>query len=515
MIASSANAAETAGAVALLVNEPDNAIVAAGITKALRSPLPLVRAASARVANARKLTALLPTLRSTLQGETDVTAAAEMATAAVMLGESDLAALLAVSDRFGKRLDLAISEGVARRGGAMAIDNYITTLRSRAVPSNYFLMALWGRWELLIPTTSRILGLGDESGWSMLLDATRRSGVTAPANILVASLSSRSSAIRGATIWFLVRGYSLDPARIPAALKGAIQATGEVEAISMSEEFARELFRRLTGASPREESRWVDWLETGEGQSSVLIDNDVEKLFSARERQARLKGRPGSPGKSLRGTIPSIELPGSPYYVPAPLPAGLAGDVLRETRCQGQWMGLAGTVVDSSGRVQSVDVSKVSTDERCRIALSTLFRLSLAETTSFRSQLKSEHVVVKASGASLCLDAASPESQSGETTPLMVGGAVKAPVSTRRVDPIFPDDARKAMKGASVSVVAECVITRAGCLRNIQLIQQSPFPSINGAVILALSQWKFKPGTLNGKPVDVLFELTVNFKSGF
>jgi outer membrane biosynthesis protein TonB len=27
----------------------------------------------------------------------------------------------------------------------------------------------------------------------------------------------------------------------------------------------------------------------------------------------------------------------------------------------------------------------------------------------------------------------------------------------------------------------------------------------------AVKQWKFKPATLNGEPVDVLFNLTVNF----
>jgi len=27
----------------------------------------------------------------------------------------------------------------------------------------------------------------------------------------------------------------------------------------------------------------------------------------------------------------------------------------------------------------------------------------------------------------------------------------------------------------------------------------------------AVKQWKFKPGTLNGEPVDVIFNLTVNF----
>jgi len=28
----------------------------------------------------------------------------------------------------------------------------------------------------------------------------------------------------------------------------------------------------------------------------------------------------------------------------------------------------------------------------------------------------------------------------------------------------------------------------------------------------AVRRWKFKPGTLNGQPVDVIFNLTVNFK---
>jgi hypothetical protein len=35
---------------------------------------------------------------------------------------------------------------------------------------------------------------------------------------------------------------------------------------------------------------------------------------------------------------------------------------------------------------------------------------------------------------------------------------------------------------------------------------------INRAVLLALSQWTFEPGMLDGKPVDVVFDLTVNFK---
>ena len=30
--------------------------------------------------------------------------------------------------------------------------------------------------------------------------------------------------------------------------------------------------------------------------------------------------------------------------------------------------------------------------------------------------------------------------------------------------------------------------------------------------MLAVSQWKFAPGRLAGEPVDVIFNLTINFK---
>jgi Gram-negative bacterial TonB protein C-terminal len=38
------------------------------------------------------------------------------------------------------------------------------------------------------------------------------------------------------------------------------------------------------------------------------------------------------------------------------------------------------------------------------------------------------------------------------------------------------------------------------------------FPELNRAALEALSKWTFTPGTLNGVPVDVLFNYTINFK---
>jgi len=48
-------------------------------------------------------------------------------------------------------------------------------------------------------------------------------------------------------------------------------------------------------------------------------------------------------------------------------------------------------------------------------------------------------------------------------------------------------------------------------MRNIRLVEQSPYPELNTAAILTLAQWRFAPGMRNGEPVDVLFTLTVRF----
>jgi TonB family protein len=67
--------------------------------------------------------------------------------------------------------------------------------------------------------------------------------------------------------------------------------------------------------------------------------------------------------------------------------------------------------------------------------------------------------------------------------------------------------------GYNVLVIVESVISTNGCVRSIRLLEQSPYPDINGAAVMALSQWKFRPGYLDNKPVDVIFNLTVNFKA--
>jgi protein TonB len=93
--------------------------------------------------------------------------------------------------------------------------------------------------------------------------------------------------------------------------------------------------------------------------------------------------------------------------------------------------------------------------------------------------------------------------------PLRVGGDVKAPTVINRVEPVYPEVARKAR--ISGIVIVECIIDKTGNVTNVQVLKPLPF-GLDQAAVDAVRRWKFRPGTLNGQPVDVIFNLTVNFK---
>ena len=99
--------------------------------------------------------------------------------------------------------------------------------------------------------------------------------------------------------------------------------------------------------------------------------------------------------------------------------------------------------------------------------------------------------------------AAQPKASAG---PLKVGGDVKAPVVINRVEPVYPEKAKK--NGISGIVIVEAVIDKTGHVASAEAIKPLPF-GVDAAVLDAVKQWTFRPGTLNGEPVDVIFDFTV------
>lgn len=93
--------------------------------------------------------------------------------------------------------------------------------------------------------------------------------------------------------------------------------------------------------------------------------------------------------------------------------------------------------------------------------------------------------------------------------PLPVGGSVKAPLVIRRVDPAYPRVALQARISGSVTV--ECIIDKSGLIRDVRVVR-STFAGFEPPAVDAVRQWLFAPGTLNGRPVDTIFQLTVRFE---
>ncbi len=508
----------TAASVASLVREEDAAVLAESLREAVASPASLVRATAARVIAVRNVAALLPLLRDTLQTETDATAAREQIRSLAMLGApADLDAALSAASRWPAGMDNALAVAVARRGGPHAIDIYLKQLRSTRMNNGaeFFRVALWARGDLLPMTGARIVGAGDERGWRALLDALQQSEVSMHGPVLASSLGAPSEDIRAASVWYLIRGYATDPEALPPAVVEKLAQPGD-ELSTNREDFGRELLRRMTGGEKKDDPRWLQFLETDEGSRLFSGNHDALQYATDAEYEllyTRCALQPGTcaiPKKRTRQrTIPSQTVRPAAFNLPETLPAGLADAIVQGARCN-DWRGVADVTVDSSGRIHSLNLGKVSVAPSCRRALDTLLRLSLATNTSVRSGFSDRIVLAHSRSTPLCLDEPTPAEPM--TSVQISGGAIEPPQVLRRVSPEYPKSVRKAMgSNRNVLIVMESVITREGCVRSVRPIQQTPFPELNGAALMALSQWTFAPGKMDGKPVDVLFSLTINF----
>jgi protein TonB len=93
--------------------------------------------------------------------------------------------------------------------------------------------------------------------------------------------------------------------------------------------------------------------------------------------------------------------------------------------------------------------------------------------------------------------------------PLRVGGDVKAPILKERVEPVYPEPARKArMQGV---VILEAIITADGTVSDVKVLK-SVNPLLDAAAERAVSHWTYRPATLSGRAVSVYLTVTVNFQ---
>jgi protein TonB len=95
------------------------------------------------------------------------------------------------------------------------------------------------------------------------------------------------------------------------------------------------------------------------------------------------------------------------------------------------------------------------------------------------------------------------------TGPIYVTGDVTKPEKINEIQPQYTEIARKArIQGV---VILQATIDKNGDITDIKVLKPLPM-GLAEAAVSAVQQWKFKPATLNGKPVAVYYNLTVNFQ---
>lgn len=93
--------------------------------------------------------------------------------------------------------------------------------------------------------------------------------------------------------------------------------------------------------------------------------------------------------------------------------------------------------------------------------------------------------------------------------PYRTGGDVRPPELLRRIEPAYPEAARKVrIEGV---VILEAVISAAGAVEEVRVLR-SANPLLDGAAADAVAQWRYRPATLNGRTVRVYLTVTVSFK---
>ena len=81
---------------------------------------------------------------------------------------------------------------------------------------------------------------------------------------------------------------------------------------------------------------------------------------------------------------------------------------------------------------------------------------------------------------------------------------------TYRVQPVYPPLARQArIQG---TVLLRAVVSKAGTIENLTAV--SGHPMLIPAALNAVRQWRYRPYMLNGEPIEVETEVTVNFVLG-
>jgi TonB family protein len=93
--------------------------------------------------------------------------------------------------------------------------------------------------------------------------------------------------------------------------------------------------------------------------------------------------------------------------------------------------------------------------------------------------------------------------------PYRIGGSVSPPQVVSKKEPEYTPEALAARREGAAMIVL--VVTSDGLPSDVHEISQPLGYGLDEKAVEAAQQWRFRPGEKNGRPVDVIVQIELNF----
>jgi TonB family protein len=523
------------GSLALLMSFAGKPGVGERWESGLRSPDAKTRGAAARVLDVAMRRESAPALIQALAAEADAAAAVEEMRALADSGNSEAVAMvLEAANRFAPQLDPWVVLIFARAQGTAALPLYFESLRQLEISEHtrtlFFEEATRGQPDGLAAAAALAFGRRDAKAWQAVLNAASRTGALMHSPLLQAALGSDQIVFRGEAAWYLAKTYcGKVPADSPELLAALNQGEPRAEVpVDPELHFGAELLRRVLGQAPVEDGAWIACIESS---TTCHLDSDFGEspllaYLTDREREAVVRRNKDNQAEENAGRNEKSVAPGA-TKTPVPvssdktllrlvsgLPEGVADDLLKIEPCRSPSSRYSVAILEfrSDGAPRRVRPRLVAAGAACERVANALFLMSRApDDLADPSADNAAYLALLLPTAVACADVPMPTTRpSAEDQAIVrVRGKAEAPKLEGRVEPRYPEDARKRHE-QGVSIY-EAIITTTGCVANLRLLKSST-PELDMMGMEAVAQWRYRPARLNGRAVRVYLTVTVTYR---
>jgi TonB family protein len=495
----------------------------------LASSQPEMRMTAARISAVRGMVPMVPDLARAIDAEPHMPAAVAEMQALLVIGTPDARA---AADSFARKATGDVlgvyALWLARSSPDAFADRLPEFLKQSGAhtPARFSVAldhAVTQRPELKARLATPWMA-GAPRRWDDMLEHLRPE---ADATTLTAALASPETRVREETIWHLLghraAGATLPPGLRAAAMPGPAGTAGASSELTW-EGFAREVMARVDGGAPAMDR--AEWLRTRavvrqrELRHVWWIDDALTRRERAAIEAAVSENVPNFPG-------PRPIVPPAPFGDAAPPPEpsvmrtmptlfpGFVPAVMTATGCKVTPRDHAQVAVrltyHASGRPVSASIDRTVSPE-CQRALRAFIQVTLADDTLPAAGPDGEWLVLFTGGDyRQCADApveSRTDSDRDERDAVVLERGIARPKIVRKVDPVYPASAKDARIAGMVMI--EATISAQGCVRDAR-VTRSVRPALDLSALTAVTQWRYTPTLVQGRPVEVIMSVNVTY----